>query len=397
MEVRKVNPIQGMRYRKLTANSIFDGHRNLSGHALIISEDGTVEDLVQTDAAGSGVEHLDGMLCPGFINAHCHLELSHMKGRIPERTGLVDFVYRVITERHDEKEVVVDAIAKAEKEMFDNGIIAVGDICNNPVTLYQKLKKNLYYHNFIEVSGFMPSVVQERFKRSTDLYNAFASFYPNPTESNSLAPHAPYSVAPELMKLITAFAGNRILTMHNQETADENELFRTGTGDFLRLYEKMKIDHSFFQPTGTSSLQSFMPYFYSQQKLILVHNVNTSPEDLDYLAQHDGPDIYFCLCPNANHYITGSVPPVDLLMKANQKIVLGTDSLASNGRLSILAEMSALKQNFPQLPYEQMLPWATINGARALGIDDRFGSFEKGKRPGVVAIDRGFASVSRVI
>lgn len=386
-----------MEYRKFKADGIFDGYKMLTGHVLITTADGTIQELAPDNGSGNNAEKLEGILCPGFINAHCHLELAHMKGRIPEKTGLVDFVYKVITGRHDEKEVILEAIAKAEKEMFDNGIVAVGDICNNPSTLLQKLKKNIYYHNFIEVSGFLPAVVQERFKRSTDLYNAFAEFYSTPSTFNSLAPHAPYSVAPELMQLITSFPGNRILTMHNQENEDENHLFKNKTGDFLRLYEQMKIDPGFFIPPGTTSLQASLPYFFSQQKLILVHNVYTSQEDLDYIAHHQGPMLYFCLCPRANLYITGMLPPVDLFIRSKQNIVLGTDSLASNDTLSILAEMNTLKQHFPHIGYEQMLTWATINGAAALDIDDRFGSFEKGKRPGVLLINNDFKSVSRVL
>ncbi|HYF32859.1 MAG TPA: amidohydrolase family protein [Chitinophagaceae bacterium] len=385
-----------MRYRKIKADSLFDGQTIREGHTLVITEDGLVEGIVADDDAATDAEQLQGLLCPGFINVHGHLELAHMKGRIPEKTGLVDFVYKVITERHDEKEVVLQAVANAEQEMMRNGIVAAGDICNNPMSLFQKIKKNIYYHNFIEVSGYVPAVVPERFKRSTDLYNVYAEFYATPSASNSLAPHAPYSVAFELLQRITSFPGNRILTLHNQETEDENHLFRNKTGDFLRLYEKMKIDHSFFTPTGTTSLQAFIPHFYSQQTLILVHNVCTTAQDLDFIARHRGPDLYFCLCPNANLYITGLLPPVDLFIQTQQKIVLGTDSLASNNKLSILYEMNTLKQHFPHLPYEQMLAWATINGAKALGIDNKFGSFEKGKRPGVLLIDPSYKNAQRI-
>jgi cytosine/adenosine deaminase-related metal-dependent hydrolase len=386
-----------MKYRKFKADGIFNGYQLLTGQTLVTNEDGKIADLISSDDNEDGIEKLDGILCPGFINAHCHLELSHMKGRIPEKTGLVDFVYKVITERHDEKEVMLQAIDSAEKEMMSHGIVAVGDICNNPVTLLQKLKGNLYYHNFIEVSGFLPSVVLERFKRSTDLYNAFAEFYPMPAESNSLAPHAPYSVASELIQRITAFPGNHILTMHNQEADDENQLFENKTGDFLRLYQKMNIDAGFFTPPGTSSLQASLPYFYPGQRLILVHNVCTSQEDLDYIAAHEGPALYFCLCPKANQYITGMMPPVDLFIKSNQTMVLGTDSLASNDTLSILAEINTLKQHFPQLDHHQMLRWATSNGAVALGIEERFGSFEKGKTPGIILLNRDLTTVRRIL
>jgi aminodeoxyfutalosine deaminase len=384
-----------MGYRKFRANELFTGQEIVKDCTLVVSEDGTVQEIIKT--AEQDAEQLNGMLCPGFINAHCHLELSHMKGYIPEGTGLVDFVFKVITERHFDKEVMVEAIDKAEREMFENGIVAVGDICNNPITLLQKLRKNLYYHNFIEASGFVPAIVPERFKRSVDLFNAYAELYKTPQGSNSIVPHAPYSVAEILFERIVSFPGNQLLTMHNQEAPEENELFQNKTGDFLRLYEKMKVDASAFTAKGTSSLQACLPYFFPQQTLILAHNVATSAEDLAYIKNHDTPQLYFCLCPNANLYITGKLPPVELFIEHDCKIVLGTDSLASNHQLSILSEMNTLKKHFPHLSYEQMLAWATINGAKSLGIDDKFGSFEKGKQPGVLLIDPSFNSVQRIL
>ncbi len=386
-----------MGYRKFRADKLFTGYEILTDCTLVTSDNGVIEDIIRDAPIDTEAQQLNGLLCPGFINAHCHLELSHMKGRIPEGTGLVDFVFKVITERHYEKEIVLEAIDKAEQEMISNGIVAVGDICNNPTTLLQKLKKNLYYHNFIEASGFVPAIVPERFKRSADLFNVYAELYKDPQRSNSIVPHAPYSVAEILFGKIAAFPGNRLLTMHNQEIADENELYKSKSGDLLRLYEKMSIDHSAFAPTGTTSLQSCLPYFFPQQTLILVHNVATSKEDLQYIAQHNTPALYFCLCPNANLYISGNLPPVNLFIEHGCTIVLGTDSLASNHQLSILAEMNTLKQHLPHLAHEQMLGWATINGASALGIDNKFGSFEKGKQPGVVLIDPSFKNAQRIL
>ena len=387
-----------MKYRKFTGNGgIFDGYQLLLNNTLVTRTDGTIEEIIPYDKNDKDVVTLDGMLCPGFINAHCHLELSHMKGKIPEKCGLVDFVYKVITERHDEVDSMLKAIDAAEKQMIDNGIVAVGDICNNPLTIVQKMRGNLNYHNFIEASGFLPSVVPERLKKSTDLYNAYAELYEVPIESNSLSPHAPYSVAPELMQRIADFPGSNIITMHNQETDDENKLFQNKTGDFLKLYEKMNIDAGFFSPPGTTSLQASLRYFYPHQQLILVHNVSTSQEDLDYIASHKGPAIHFCFCPRANLYISGMLPSIDRFIESNQKIILGTDSLASNDTLSILSEINTLNEHFPHVSRVQMLKWATINGAIALGIDYKFGSFVKGKQPGINLISDQFSAVRRVL
>ncbi len=360
----------------------------LPGNFVLITDaEGVVQDITAAADAGDDVEKFRGILSPGFINAHCHLELSHMKGFIPEKTGLVDFIFKVVFDRNFEEAEILAAIANAENEMLQNGIVAVGDICNNTLTIPQKNKHLLRYHNFIEASGFPPSVAEVRFKRSLDFYKEYAALF----SASSIVPHAPYSVSPEMFRMINDFTNNRILTIHNQETAAENELYEKRHGDFLRLYQTMNIDISFFKSSGKSSLQTYLPRLTNQQSLILVHNVCTTKEDIIF-EQHQTSNIknqtFYCLCPNANQYITGLLPDVVLLINQQCNIVLGTDSLASNHQLSILEEMKTLQQNFPHLETKTLLQWATINGAKALQMDKELGSFEKGKTPGIVLIEQ---------
>jgi len=388
-----------MSYRKFRADQLFTGYQLLGKDTVLITdEQGVVESILPYTEAGDEVEYLPGILSPGFINCHCHLELSHMKGAIPEKTGMTDFVLAVVQQRHHPDENILTAIEEAENEMLQNGIVAVGDICNNTLTLAQKKKRRLYYHNFIEASGFVPSIAEQRFARSLDFFNAYAHQYALPIESNSIVPHAPYSVSPELFKRIIHFPGNHILTMHNQESIAEEELFINNKGDFQRMFEGMNIDISFFKPSGKNSLQTVLPYFLRNQTLILVHNVTTTENDINYLkssasstlnSQLRTPDYFFCLCPNANLYIGNGLPNIDLLMNSNIPIVIGTDSLASNHQLSILEEIKTLQHHFPKLDLLQLLQWATINGAKALQLDEMLGSFEKGKRPGVLLIKDG--------
>ena len=384
-------------YRKFRADQIFTGQSFLNSNQVLITDQaGVIIALADQADAGDDIEHFNGILTPGFINSHCHLELSHLRGFIPKHTGLVDFVFKIVTERHFEEAYILAAIESAEQEMTRNGIVAVGDICNNTLTISQKSKGNLYYHNFIEASGFPPAIASQRFQRSLDFYKEYSGQFP----ATSIVPHAPYSVSPELFSLINNYPGNSWLTIHNQEIAAENELFQTGTGDFLRMYDQMNIDVSFFRPTEKTSLQSWLPTITEKQSLILVHNVATSKEDMEFAtlhAAHQQLQLYFCLCPNANLYISNTLPDINLFRSHPNKIVLGTDSLASNDQLSILEEMKVLKQNFPALESSQLLQWATINGARALGIENNYGSFEKGKKPGVVLIDTAFEKARRII
>ncbi len=390
---------------KFKADQLFNGYEMISNdHVLITDERGQVENIVGIAEAGDDVQELKGILSPGFINCHCHLELSHMRGFIPENSGLVKFVLDVVQQRHlptgqagFPEEEIISAIEKAEDEMLENGIVAVGDICNNTLTLMQKNKGRLFYHNFIECSGYHPSIAQPRFERSHDFFKVYAQHYSIPVESNSIVPHAPYSVSDELWEMIIHFPGNHLFTIHNQETAEENEWFMNKQGGFGELYEKMNIDASFYQPSGKTSLQTYLSKFLPNQQLILVHNVHTSEADLQYCRSINAQKLFWCLCVNANKYITGDLPPVDLLMKHDCDIVLGTDSLASNHQLSILEEMNTILREFPHMKKEEILKWATSNGSRALQMDQLLGSFESGKQPGVVLIDPDFKKVERLV
>jgi cytosine/adenosine deaminase-related metal-dependent hydrolase len=321
-----------------------------------------------------------------------------MKDSIPQKTGLVHFVTQVIKNRHLGEEELAKAMEAAEDEMINTGIVAVGDICNNTLTIPQKIKGRIRYHNFIEASGFAPAVADMRFQRALDIYTEYAQKYTDPPYSNSIVPHAPYSVSPELWEKIIQFPGNHLLTIHNQETLAEDEFFLYKKGDFLNLYSTLNIDISFFEASGTSSLQSYLPRFLSNQQVILVHNVHTSQQDLRLLKNGEAKcRTYFCLCPNANLYITGQLPNLELLMAEAADIVLGTDSLASNQQLSILAEMQTIRRHFPSVPMEKLLGWATLNGAKALQMDNILGSFEAGKQPGVVLSNSDLSASRRLL
>jgi aminodeoxyfutalosine deaminase len=378
---------------KFQATHLFTGTEMLDENAVLITvQDGTIEAIVPIEEAGEDIQRYNGILCPGFINAHCHLELSHMKGLIPEHTGLVDFVLQVVTQRYFPEEEILAAIAEAENEMLVAGIVAVGDICNNTLTLSQKKENRLRYHNFIEISGWNPLMANLRMEKSLEHYHAFTNDFPQHT---SLAPHAPYSIAAELWELMQPYFIQQVVTMHNQETKAENTLFQNGTGDFIRLYEKMQISNPSFFAQGTNSLPACFHKLTKSKQIILVHNSFTHQSDIDFVKQYPVP-VFFCLCPNANLYIENTLPPVDLLLKNNLTICIGTDSLASNHQLSVLEEIKTLQLQFPHIPLTTLLQAATLNGAKALGMDDVLGSFEKGKKPGIVLIEKE-NTISRIL
>jgi cytosine/adenosine deaminase-related metal-dependent hydrolase len=370
-------------YQKFKADQVFTGTQMLDGadQVLITKADGTIDAIVPISEAGEDVQQLEGILSPGFVNAHCHLELSHMKGMIPAHTGLQEFVKQIVALRQVAPEAIQAAIVEAEAEMMANGIVAVGDISNTLDTLNQKAKHNLAYYSFVELYDLDPTRADEKIVAGLEIQKQFQE---NCVRA-SLVPHAPYSVTNDLWNLLSAHFGIHTISLHNQETPDENAFFKTKTGSFLGMYERTKVNLDFFEATGLSSLQSVLPIFKKAHHGILVHNSFTSAEDIQ--AVHAAmKNVFWCLCPNANQYIEQTMPPIELLRSEKANIVIGTDSYASNWSLSVLDELKTIQHHHPQIPLAEMLGWATINGARALQMDKHLGSFEKGKKPGVVLI-----------
>ncbi|MCW3462732.1 amidohydrolase family protein [Chitinophaga nivalis] len=375
-----------MKQIKLKGKDIFDGQQLLGpDKVLLLDENGVVAGIVAEAAAGDNVTELDGILCPGFVNTHCHLELSHMKGVIPEKTGLPAFLTGVMQSRNNAVQDVSDLIARAEQEMWQAGIAAVGDICNTTATLPQKQLGRLYYHSFVESMGFVPAGADSRYTHSLVTLEAFRTIN-GPFHQCSIVPHAPYSVSQPLFTQLAATPHNTPVCIHNQECAAENELYQQKTGDFLTFYQNFGIDISDFRPTGSNSLEAYLPYF-SQQKILLVHNTYTTLTDIR-LAQQQPVETWWCLCPQANLYIENRLPDIPLLREQQCRITLGTDSLASNHQLSIWEEIKTIRTHFPDIPLAEILQWATSNGAQALGISNRYGSFQTGSQPGVVLINK---------
>ncbi len=371
-------------YQKFQATQVFTGTQLVDGadQVLITKADGTVEGIVPLSEAGDDIQQMEGILSPGFVNAHCHLELSHMKGMIPAHTGLQEFVKQIVALRQVEPEAIQEAIVSAEAEMMANGIVAVGDISNTLDTLTQKAKHNLAYYSFVELYDLDPTRAADKILAGLEIQKQFQE---NCVRA-SLVPHAPYSVTNDLWNLLSAHFGIHTISLHNQETLDENDFFKTKTGSFLGMYERTKVNLDFFEATGLSSLQSVLPIFKKAHHGILVHNSFTSAEDIQ--AVHAAMNnAFWCLCPNANQYIEQTMPPIELLRSEKAKLVIGTDSYASNWSLNVLDELKTIQQHQPQIPLAEMLGWATINGAQALQMDKHLGSFEKGKKPGVVLIN----------
>ena len=343
------------------------------GGRIISVSDSQSENLKETD-----IEQLSGVIVPGFINTHCHTELSHLRNKIKSGEGLISFIKGVQSSRNVEKQAIISAAEAADEEMYQNGIVAVADTSNSDITIALKAKSTIHYHTFVEIFGFLPDSADELFEKSLALLERFKP------QSVSITPHAPYSVSKELFKLIKRHsdAGANLISIHNQECEDENKFYRYKLGGFVDLYKHLNIDISYFRPQARNSLQSVIPLLTNRQKILMVHNTCTNLKDIYFIKRFDRK-INWCFCPNANLYIEKRLPKVELFVNQGLNITLGTDSLASNTKLCILSEMRTLQQNIPSLSFDTLLQWGTLNGARFMDIDGEKGTIEPGKTPGL--------------
>jgi len=349
---------------------------------LEITNDGKIIQVLTAERAKAkeveNIKYFDGVLVPGFINTHCHLELSHLRGLIAEHTGLPNFIKQILAQRQQPEEEIISAMQKADEEMYNNGIVAVGDISNLLLSKSIKLSSKIYYHTFVEVFGFnRPS--EPIIVAGLQLKKDFAPL------KASVVPHAPYSVSSTLFNEIKKVTqSDDILSIHNQETLGENELFETGTGAFADFFAELGIAQSDAHNQNRNSLNYHLPQLAKNVNTLLVHNTFSSKADVAF-AKAEHQKLYWCLCPNANLYIENNLPDVALLKDENVKITIGTDSLASNHELNILSEMRTLQEQ-KAIAFDDLIKWATFNGAEFLKIDDQFGSFEVGKKPGILNI-----------
>lgn len=362
-----------MGYEKVQGDHLFDG-QNLWGRekVLIRDREGGKIDVIDREVAGEDVLFVPGLIAPGFVNAHCHVELSHLKDAVPQHTGLVPFLQQVITKREIGEEQKNKCIAAAIEEMKEDGIIAVGDICNTTDSLELKSQSDLYWQNFIEVLSITDASAPDRLAHYGAVLKAFSGKLAG---QSSLSPHASYTVSRTAFEMINDATEGQLISIHNQETPAEDHLYETGESEFLNLYNLFGINSSPFTVTGKSSIRSYLPYFNKGQKIVLVHNTFMPEDDIQWAneyARKVGISLVYCFCVNANLYIENRQPPIEQFLRNDCRIVIGTDSYSSNTELKISHEISSIVSRYPSIPLETILQWATINGAEAFGIGSRW-------------------------
>jgi aminodeoxyfutalosine deaminase len=373
--------------RKITANWVCPVTAPPIPNGVIICDDAgkilAVEPADQHDA--STLEHHNGILIPGFVNTHCHLELSHMKGKVNTGTGLIPFITGVVTQRNAAQETILEAIRQAEQEMLEGGIVALGDISNAVDTFAIKAHGRMRYYTFVELFDFLQDQNAEKtLEGGIAVWNQLELAKGS---ARALVPHAPYSVSPALFKGIQGFnpSGPHTVSIHNQETPPENQLFLDKTGGFIDFYSKFGVSLEQFEATGSPSIYYALAHLSPFARTLFVHNTLTTHDDIEAAHQWSS-NVYWATCPNANLYIENRLPNYAAFIDTNARVTIGTDSLTSNWQLSILEEMKTIARYQSYVPFQTLLKWATLNGAEALGFDDSLGSLEPGKRPGILVL-----------
>lgn len=373
-----------MTVRKITADWIYPIDKApIKEGVITIDDSGKILQIDQRSNHDiTTLEIHEGAIVPGFINTHCHLELSHMKGKVHTGTSLIPFITSVVQQRGASAEVIQTAIADAEKEMLDGGIVAVGDISNVVDTFAQKSKGNLRYYTFTEFFDFLQN---DNAQPEFDKYKAVYDQLNLPEgHQKSCSPHAPYSVSPKLFDLINEVnvGQNKTISIHNQETPPENQLFMDKSGDFVKFYAGFGISLNEFQPIQKSSIHYTLKNLDKNHRTLFVHNTLTTSSDIQ-VAQAWSKQIFWATCPNANLYIENNLPNYQTFLDNQAVVTIGTDSLTSNWNLSILSEMKTIAKYQSYVPFQTLLQWATLNGAKALGFDQDLGSITVGKTCGL--------------
>ena len=356
-----------------------------NGYVEFDEADGTI---VSVGECSADEQITPGALTPGFVNGHCHIELSHLHGKFRKGTGMAGFIDQINELRdwagRDEK---VRLTRYWMDKMWADGVSAMADISNDDSSFDVKKSHDMYTRTFLEVFGSEPHMCEGVMEEVTAL-NATAD---QAGIDAAPTPHSCYTMSPELLSA-SAAAGlaKGFLSYHSQESQEEEDLLRTGSG---AMYENRRRSGMSTPPvTGESSLKYFIqrlasavPAPYSQH-ILLVHNVCLTQDDID-AAKKVMDNVYWTVCPLSNIFIHNALPPIPLMRSNGLDIMLGTDSLSSNDDLDMVKEMFCIHQNFPEVPMSEILEWATLNGARFLKKDDVIGSLEVGKKPGIVRIN----------
>ena len=350
-----------------------------------LSDDGTV---LRTGRCPEGEPVEEGILAPGFVNAHCHVELSHLQGRFRKGTGMAGFIDQINELRDTSSpEQKVAALQEAMDAMWAQGVVAMADISNGDDSFAVKAAHPMYTRTFLEVFGAAPADCPAVMEGVRALQQKALSFGLDAAPT----PHSCYTMSPELVTA-SSVAGleSGYLSFHSEESEEEEEMMRCGSGP---MWDN-RVRNGIPTPpvTGTTSLEYFLDRLSAgglptpvPGHVLLVHECCLTAAGAQ-LAKQRLAQPFLAICPLSNLFIHNTLPPIPVMRESGIPICVGTDSLSSNEQLDMLAELACLQEAFPEVPLGELLTWACRNGARFLGKEAVLGTLEPGKKPGLVRI-----------
>ncbi|HQY60753.1 MAG TPA: amidohydrolase family protein [Polyangiaceae bacterium] len=356
--------------------------------ALVLDDEGRVLDVGRADAvlprhAGARVQRVDGVVFPGLVNAHTHLELSALRGRVPSRPdlGFAGWAEAMLAARADTApESAARAIDGAVRELVAHATVAVGDVSNTLASVAALGEHGLVGSVFHEVFGADPEAAVARVSRLAA--EARALRWPAGL-TWAPSPHALHTLHPEGVRAVLALArsvGARA-SLHLAEDAAEREVLVDGCGPMRAFLAARGVRVEAFPWPGCGPTEYAARLGALAEDVALVHLVDARPAELARVAEAGAPVV---LCPRSNAWIGGHAAPVAALLTAGVEPALGTDSLASCRSLDVLEE-AALLRHRGAASAERLVRMATYNGAKVLGIAS-LGRLARGARPGVFAV-----------
>lgn len=356
--------------------------------------DGWVEvDRGRITATGRGVapDAIDlgnAVILPALVNAHTHLELSYLRGAVPPAGRFLDWIRPLLAARSGYSDPadrrILDQARRAIGESRASGTGLVGDVSNTLVTVPLLREAGMASLVFYELLGFN---VTNGVGRVWDARAKIAEH--GGTDSDvriALAPHAPYSVSPELFQAIRADIdadSEHVSTVHLGESAEELEFVRRGAGPWRDLLEELGTWNDGWSPHGGSPVEYLADLGFLDGRVLAVHAVQLTGDDLARLRSLGTTVVS---CPRSNRHVGVGSPPLESFYARGVSVAFGTDSLASVDSLNLFDELAEARRIAPDVPAAHLLESATMCGAQALGFGKDYGTIEPGKRAALIAV-----------
>lgn len=368
--------------QRFSANYIFTNTGNPIRNGIVeVDDTGEVTQVIDPKGEErelASTEFHNGIIVPGFVNAHCHTELAHIKGKVEGGKGLASFVNSVRDYRLKGENFSQTSIEEAINELKRLGVVAVADICNTSDSFVAKENTSLQFINLIEVLGLDPQKANAIIDRARFLKNILEQ---GGTGDCFITPHSTYSLSEELWKqLRKEFGVHQLISIHFAESEAEEMFTLNRNGAIANNYKSWGLPAN-TSPTGSLS-DIVKEYIPKSATVLFIHNTFLSKEQIFEINTHF-PKAYFVLCPESNLFLENRLPDIEMFYNLGVKVTIGTDSPASSASFSVFEQLKIIAQHFPSIPFADLLLWATSNGAKALNLDDSIGSIESGKTPGL--------------